>query len=97
MIKDSIGDILVVITILCEQQKRPILDVITNKKSINIYADLLKILKEFEVFKKERYPIFEIIEIANALNVDYLECLNIAWNEIKDRKGTLVNGSFIKE
>lgn len=25
------------------------------------------------------------------------ECLNSAWNEIRDRKGKLVDGSFIKE
>ena len=28
---------------------------------------------------------------------DPKECLNIAWNEIRDRKGKLVDGSFIKE
>jgi len=25
------------------------------------------------------------------------ECLNISWNEIKDRKGKTLNGTFIKE
>lgn len=30
-------------------------------------------------------------------NIDLLECLNIAWNEIKDRKGTTIDGKFIKQ
>ena len=28
--------------------------------------------------------------------IDLLECLNLAWNEIKDRTGKTVNGTFIK-
>lgn len=30
------------------------------------------------------------------LGLAYVECLNIAWNEIKDRQGETVNGSFVK-
>lgn len=30
------------------------------------------------------------------LGLAYVECLNIAWNEIKDRKGETVNDSFVK-
>lgn len=50
LVKDSIGDALVVLTILAEQ----------SGTSIE-------------------------------------ECLNLAWNEIKDRKGKMVDGIFIKE
>jgi len=28
---------------------------------------------------------------------DFLECVGIAWNEIKDRKGRMIDGVFIKE
>lgn len=48
--KDDIGDILVVVTILCEQ-----------------------------------------------LGLDPVDCFAFAYNEIKDRKGKLVDGSFVKE
>ena len=29
-------------------------------------------------------------------STSFTECLNLAWNEIKDRKGKTVNGTFIK-
>lgn len=50
IVKDSIGDALVVLTILAEQSGTSI-----------------------------------------------VECLDLAWNEIKDRKGKMVDGIFIKE
>lgn len=31
------------------------------------------------------------------LNLDIDECREIAWNEIKDRKGKMVDGMFVKE
>lgn len=34
--------------------------------------------------------------IASFLQFDLLECLEMAWNEIKDRKGLVVDGVFIK-
>lgn len=38
-----------------------------------------------------------LILLAEDLNLNLLDCLNSAWNEIKDRKGEVKNGSFIKE
>ncbi len=38
-----------------------------------------------------------IISLALSLNVDVSECLNLAYNEIKDRKGKVINGVFVKE
>lgn len=38
------------------------------------------------------------IIIGSKLNgLDLLECLDSAYNEIKDRKGSMVNGTFVKE
>lgn len=50
MIKDSIGDAVVVLTILCSQ-----------------------------------------------LNLSIEECIELAYNVIKDRKGKLINGTFVKQ
>lgn len=36
-------------------------------------------------------------ELAVSLGMDYKECLELAYNEIKDRKGKLINGVFVKE
>ena len=38
-----------------------------------------------------------LIILCEQLGVNYKECLESAYNEIKDRKGKLVDGSFIKE
>lgn len=38
-----------------------------------------------------------LIILCAQLGLDPVECLEIAYNEIKDRKGKTVNGTFIKE
>ena len=38
-----------------------------------------------------------VIILSKQLGLDPTECLESAWNEIKDRKGKTVNGTFIKE
>ncbi|WNN12509.1 MazG-like family protein [Chryseobacterium phage MA9V-2] len=36
-------------------------------------------------------------DLAEADGLDFLECLGIAYDEIKDRKGKMVNRTFVKE
>ena len=38
-----------------------------------------------------------VIILAYQLGLNPTECLEAAWNEIKDRKGTTRNGVFVKE
>lgn len=38
-----------------------------------------------------------IIVLAHQLDLDVTECLGIAYDEIKNRKGRMVNGTFVKE
>lgn len=38
-----------------------------------------------------------IIVLAHQLDLDVIECLGIAYEEIKNRKGKMVNGTFVKE
>ncbi len=38
-----------------------------------------------------------LICISQQLNLDFNACLDYAYNEIKDRKGKLINGIFVKE
>lgn len=35
--------------------------------------------------------------VAKRNGFDFLECIGMAWNEIKDRKGRMVDGVFVKE
>ena len=41
--------------------------------------------------------IVTLIAIAEQLGLDINECLDFAYNEIKDRKGKLINGIFVKD
>jgi phosphoribosyl-ATP pyrophosphohydrolase len=38
-----------------------------------------------------------LIILSRQLGLDPVECLNVAWNEIKDRTGKTVYGTFIKD
>lgn len=38
-----------------------------------------------------------IIVLAHQLDLDVTECLGLAYEEIKNRKGKMINGTFIKE
>ena len=38
-----------------------------------------------------------VIVLAYQLDLDVTECLSIAYEEIKNRKGKMVNGTFVKE
>lgn len=38
-----------------------------------------------------------IIVLAHQLDLDVTECLSIAYDEIKNRKGKMINGTFVKE
>ncbi len=38
-----------------------------------------------------------LVGLCTQLDVDFQECVELAYNEIKDRRGKLVNGIFIKE
>ena len=38
-----------------------------------------------------------LIILSKQLGIDYKECLIYAYNEIKERKGKLINGVFVKD
>ena len=38
-----------------------------------------------------------LIILAAQMHVDFEYCLNLAWRQIKGRKGKMVNGVFVKE
>lgn len=41
--------------------------------------------------------IVTIIGLCHHLNIPFEAALSLAWNEIKDRKGKVINGSFVKD
>lgn len=38
-----------------------------------------------------------LIMLCHKIDVDFIECLESAYNIIKDRKGKMINGLFVKE
>lgn len=111
VVKDSIGDVVVVLIILAQQQGiRQISDfcVIFDHLSIN---DLIPRASELIglISLRVRRATEDTIEeytvrlisclrtIAKSENLKFEDCLSQAWNEIKDRKGKLIDGVWVKE
>ena len=89
--RDSIGDIFVVLTILEAQIGIGKLRWHTPNQGNIIQLLLSKLIAE-------PFPSGgNIYQIAVLINHDLTECANLAYNEIKDRKGKTENGTFIKD
>ena len=95
-IKDGIGDIFVVLVILAEQLSEEILfdmNVVAKDDDQDFIFLFDNILNSNRLYFSLAY----LNDICTKLNLDLTECANIAWNEIKDRKGNTINGTFIKD
>ena len=104
--RDDIGDCAVVLIIMCRQLGIPAIDSI--QKDNDNYST-----KEYVTWagywmcswvsggmsnSEELGFIFSnLINIAQLSNYTLEECVQIAYNDIKDRKGIMSNGVFIKE
>ena len=102
---DGIGDVKVVTTILKEQLK--------NESDSNMpYQNLILLLLLHdvgalarEIVLKHGVALIKDVEqverglaaFAKTMDTSVEDCTAIAWNEIKDRKGQMVNGVFVKE
>jgi len=95
-IKDGIGDIFIVLVILCNQIA---VDIKFEKGAFN-HNDLqynLFTLLDLCTENETADCIDWLDDICINLNLDLTECANLAWNEIKDRTGKNVGGTFIKD
>ena len=96
-VKDGIGDMFVVLVILNAQIDSDLefdIDGFEKSKETDIY----EILKNIAfVNNGSLYSELSVLNDAcNLLNLDLTECANLAWDEIKDRKGQTIDGVFIK-
>ena len=68
---------------------------------INRHLEFVLIPKTNTYFHLEgcltREDVISNIVLAHQLDLDVTECLSIAYEEIKNRKGKMVNGTFVKE
>lgn len=126
LIKDSIGDVTVVLTILCEQQNVDIEFSRVSKliseqmftdsfKGFNPYkgevkSNLLKIIALFGALSDDiesetnavtsldiLYVLSCLEAIAKSYKLTLIDCFAYAYDQIKDRKGRMVDGVFVKE
>ena len=111
VVSDSIGDVVVVLIILAQQQgleKISDFNIICNhlqpsdlmpKASETIGLISLRVRRTTEDTIEE-YTVRLISclrTIAENENLKFEDCLSQAWNEIKDRKGKLIDGVWVKE
>lgn len=110
VVKDSIGDVVVVLIILAQQQgleKISDFNIICNRLQ---ESDLMPQASETiglislrvrRTKSEVEEPIVRLISylrtIAKYENLKFEDCLSQAWNEIKDRKGKLIDGVWVKE
>lgn len=108
--RDDVGDVFVVLTIISAQTGHSIseIDIPTWAESNNkeLVLKLTTALAEFVEYKHNGNTfasgvLRRVLNILNAICVNnkttLLECVQIAYNDIKDRKGIMSNGVFIKE
>lgn len=109
-IKDDVGDVFVVLTIISKQMNKSL--TFLNFESIkwaegenkNLVSLLFTSLSEFVSHASQNYWSHGLarrsINILSAIAANHgttlEECVNVAYNDIKDRKGIMHNGVFVK-
>ena len=94
-IKDGIGDIFIVLVILAEQLSEEILFDMT-RASKDDHQDFVFLFDNIINHKRLYFSLAYLNDICTKLDLDLTECANLAWNEIKDRTGQTIDGTFIK-
>lgn len=110
VVKDSIGDVVVVLIILAQQQgleKISDFNIICNhlqpsdlmpQASETIGLISLRVRKTNDEIEEYIVRLISCLRtIAKSENLNFEDCLSQAWNEIKDRKGKLIDGVWVKE
>ncbi|MFV5930776.1 MazG-like family protein [Staphylococcus lugdunensis] len=119
VIKDSIGDMFVVITIMMQQIKGNMYIAIRLMSFgdydtsticyINSLNDVGNMLNKFineepsngNLFSQLQAYLSNVIgmleETAKEYDTDLTSCVQLAYDEIKDRKGKMIDGKFVKE
>lgn len=115
VIKDSIGDCFVVITILMAQLGHPWseedctwdLDDDTDKTDGTVFDEIMRFANYIEyldpqIEDSDGWFVFgeiysPITMIAHMFDFTMMECVQHAYDQIKDRKGKMVDGIWVKE
>lgn len=103
--RDDIGDVFVVLTIMAKQLGLDIIDAVKYDGSSrgaqkHAVCDLGLALNYFVRSENKqclRSCLMALHAICKGGLIDFKECVQIAYNDIKGRKGIMHNGVFIKE
>ena len=113
LIKDSIGDVFVTLVVgnLISEKKENLEKIMVDlyefrqvsyldskfeaiKLLMFVYSDLMA-AENYSSWLHEK--VNTIIMVAELYNLDFVDCVESAYNEIADRKGVVRDGTFVKE
>lgn len=109
VIKDSIGDCFVVTVILkCQFKTNLFIRPSSLNKNLDVSLILARVARDAALIPRDNLSEQVKLEIINGivrhlmnisilLDVDFENCVQSAWDEIKDRKGRMIDGVFVKE
>lgn len=115
MIKDSIGDMYVVLVVMSKQLGDSMadlhggedIDTLRPQHSTSDYVrDLNRLANTLnaELSHRSFYFIFNVADFKRQLaktcaeyEISFVDCVELAYNEIKNRKGEMRDGKFVKE
>ena len=109
--KDSIGDCAVVIVGLALLSKVDVQEIFktseNNENVMTCFSHLSRNISDFQIYQEfsaKDIPRLSLVRairwlksLSTALGYDFEECFELAYNEIKDRKGRWIDGTFVKE
>ena len=106
--RDDIGDLFVVLTIIAQQAELNINESVklrNNNRALNVCLkkQVNWLCSSLSLFVTDlgSYTlgncIGNLMQISKTLGYTLEECIQVAYNDIKDRKGIMSNGVFIKE
>ena len=91
--KDAIGDIFVVLVILAEQLGIDDYDF----EDDGYCKELDDLISGICIHSKIESKFSYLVNVTRDLRLDLTECANLAYNQIKNRTGKTVDGTFIKD
>lgn len=91
----GIGNCFIQLVILSKQINSK-LQVKPMKYHQSINQCIYEIIRANSYDSKNTYT-WELFALCTELKLELVDCVNLAWNEIKDRKGVTENGTFLRE
>lgn len=109
LIKDSIGDVFVTLVVgNMITKKHDLMEILSETATIEYDEDKSRLIKltGLDIINSVSIPYYRIFisrsikdlqRVCKFYDLDFTECVESAYNEIKDRKGKTIDGQFIKE